>query len=174
MWNCNFVVQPRVPVLLSAQSLKAFTGLAWEQHLSELISWQQFREQRTLTWHGQFGKACFPTLLLGTYLWKFSNIVLKTSLGWRRLCIVYAKQSIGCFVLPNALMQRTTGKKYSQYRNKCTNEFRKIKSNYYNKQCCDMEREKYGSHRWWRAVKNVTGISSPSYPLPELHYGIIK
>ena len=38
-------------------------------------------------------------------------------------------------------MQRTTGKKYSQYRTECTNEFRKIKSNYYNKQCCDIERE---------------------------------
>lgn len=62
-------------------------------------------------------------------------------------------------------------KKYSQYRNKCTNEFRKIKSNYYNKQCCDIEREKYGSHRWWRAVKKVTGISSLSHPLPELHDG---
>ena len=55
--------------------------------------------------------------------------------------------------------------------NKCTNEIRKIKSNYYNKQCCDIEQEKYGSYRWWRAVKEVTGISLPSHRLPEVHDG---
>ena len=63
-----------------------------------------------------------------------------------------------------------TWSSYTAFRNFCNNEFRKAKQQYLHRAHVQLESESDGSYYWWRKVKQLSRISQPQSPVPELSW----
>ena len=57
---------------------------------------------------------------------------------------------------------------HKQYRNRCTDAFRKAKLEFFHRQRFALTTETDGSQRWWRLAKQLAHLDNPRNPIPDL------